>query len=124
MPDRILIHDLAFTGPHGWFEHERINGCRFVVDVILTLDTRPAARSDRLRDTVDYGAVSECLLAVGTGQSVNLLERLAERLAEALLSGFPAIEGVALTLRKLDPPIPGGPAAVGIQIERHRGPTP
>ena len=123
-PDRILIQDLAFSGPHGWFEHERLSGCRFMVDVRLTLDTRPAARSDRLRDTVDYGAVSECLLAVGTGPSVHLLERLAERLVEALLVNFPAVDSVALTLRKLAPPIPGGPAAVGIQIERHREPSP
>lgn len=115
-----MIQRLAFTGPHGWFEHERQNGCRFVVDVALTLDTGPAARSDRLRDTVDYGAVSERLLAAGTGESVRLLERLAERLTEVLFEGFPTIERIELTLRKLAPPIPGGPEAVGIQIDRRR----
>ena len=95
-----------------------------MVDVVLTLDTRPAAQSDRLRDTVDYGAVSERLLAIGTGESVRLLERLAERLTDALFADFPRIERVELTLRKLAPPIPGGPTAVGIQIDRHRPASP
>lgn len=118
--DRILICDLAFEGPHGCFEHERRNGCRFVVDLELHLDTRAAAESDRLRDTIDYGAVAEVVLEIGTGASVFLVERLADRMAQRLLAQFP-IRAVSLTLKKLDPPVPGKPQAVGIRIHRTRG---
>lgn len=118
--DRIFVSDLRFTGLHGCFEHERRDGCRFSLDLDLAVDTRAAGRSDRLGDTIDYGAVAEVALAIGTGDSVYLVERLADRIAEALLAAFPSVAGVELTLRKLDPPVPGKPAAVGVRIARRR----
>jgi dihydroneopterin aldolase len=119
-PDQILVEGLAFTGRHGWFEHERRDGCRFVIDLLLTLDARPAAASDRLADTVDYGAVAQRILAIGQGESVRLLERLSDRIAESLLEAFPRVVRVDLTLRKLDAPIAGAPRAVGVRIVRER----
>ncbi|MCK6570253.1 dihydroneopterin aldolase [Myxococcota bacterium] len=118
--DQILVEGLAFTGRHGWFDHERREGCRFVVDLVLTLDARPAAASDRLADTVDYGAVVERVLSIGQGDSVRLLERLSERIVDGLLDGFPKVARVELTLRKLDAPIAGAPRAVGVRIVRER----
>jgi dihydroneopterin aldolase len=118
--DQILVEGLAFTGRHGWFDHERRDGCRFVVDLLLTLDARPAAASDRLADTVDYGAVVERVLHIGQGESVRLLERLSERIVDGLLEGFPKVARVELTLRKLEAPIVGAPRAVGVRIARER----
>ena len=76
-----------------------------------------AAQSDRLRDTVDYGAVAELVCRIGTGESVHLVETLADRMATAVLAEFP-LAGVTLTLRKLAPPIAGAPRAVGVSITR------
>lgn len=117
--DEIRIEGLRFVGRHGVFEHERRDGCRFCLDVTLETDTRPAAASDRLADTVDYGAVAECLLAVAAGPSCHLLERLVDRMCAAVLDHWP-VAAVTLNLRKLDPPIPGPALAVAVRVRRTR----
>src|SRR6266850_952002 len=64
----------------------------FSVDVELALDLAPAAVSDDLAAAVDYGAVARRIVEIGTRQRVNLIERLAGLIAEALLKEFPAPE--------------------------------
>lgn len=61
------------------------------------------------------------VVEIGTGESVYLVERLAERIAEALLAGFP-LQAVEVTLRKVAPAVPGHPEFVGVSITRHRSP--
>ena len=61
------------------------------------------------------------VVEIGTGESVYLVERLAERLAETLLASF-AVQAVEVTLRKVAPAVPGHPEAVGVAITRHRAP--
>ncbi len=119
--DEILIEGLEVHGRHGWFAHERETGCRFSIDLVLRFDTASAAASDRLRDTIDYGAVSTEVTHVLAGESVHLLERLADLVCARLLERFDA-SSIILTLRKLEPQIAGTPRAVGVRIERRRAP--
>ena len=56
-PDVIEIRGIRGFGRHGVFDHERAEGQEFVVDVRLELDTRKAAATDDLADTVNYGVV-------------------------------------------------------------------
>ncbi|HEX6444442.1 MAG TPA: dihydroneopterin aldolase, partial [Streptosporangiales bacterium] len=72
--DRIALRGLTVFGRHGVFEHERRDGQQFVVDVVLDVDTAPAARSDDLARTVDYGGLADRLAAVVGGEPVNLIE--------------------------------------------------
>ena len=58
-PDVIEIRGIRGFGRHGVFDHERAEGQEFVVDVRLELDTRKAAATDDLADTVNYGVVAE-----------------------------------------------------------------
>lgn len=118
-PDQIIIEGLQFVGHHGVFDYERRKGCRFQVDLTLDAPASPGAQSDKLADTVDYGAVADAVLAVGRGESCHLLERLVERMADAVLSGFP-VARIQITLRKLNAPVDGQPSAVGVRIERAR----
>lgn len=118
-PDQILIEDLTFVGRHGVFAHERRDGCRFSVDVVLHVDTRRAAESDRLADTLDYGKAAELVIQVGTGESCHLLEALADRICQALFGRFDVAQ-VDITLRKLAPPLDGRPSAVGLRLSRIR----
>lgn len=85
----------------------------------LEHDAGAGAKSDKLADTVDYGAVADAVLAVGRGESCHLLERLAQRMADAVLDAFP-VGRVHITLRKLNAPVDGQPSAVGVVIERVR----
>lgn len=119
MSDQIIIEGLQFVGRHGVFDYERRDGCRFRVDLCLDAPTGPGAASDRLDDTIDYGAVADAVLAVGRGESCHLLERLVDRMARAVLEAFP-VTRVQITLRKLNAPVDGQPSAVGVRIERCR----
>ena len=62
-------------------DHERARGQEFVIDAVLGIDTRPAAATDDLATTVDYGALADRLAAIVAGAPVDLIETLAERLA-------------------------------------------
>lgn len=115
--DRIALTGLRVHGRHGVLATEREQGQDFVVDAVLTIDTRAAAASDDLADTVDYAAVAQALAQVVAGEPVDLIETLAERLAAACLA-FAPVQGVALTVHKPAAPIPLTFADVSVTIVR------
>ncbi len=94
-------------------------GAWFSVDVELHVDLGPAAVSDDLRATVDYGAVAARVVEVCTRERVNLLERLAGGLAQTLLGEFPCRQ-VRVRVRKLTPPMEGLHATPGVEVTRER----
>jgi dihydroneopterin aldolase len=94
-------------------------GAWFAVDVEFSLDLGPAAASDDLRATVDYGRVAARIVEIGTAERVNLLERLAGRIAQMALSEFPCRE-VRVRVRKLTPPMEGLTGIPGVQLIRRR----
>lgn len=94
-------------------------GAWFSVDAELTVDVGPAAASDDVRATVDYGVVAARIVEMGTKQRVNLLERLAVSLASMLLGEFPC-EEVRVRVRKLTPPMEGLHATPGVEVTRRR----
>jgi dihydroneopterin aldolase len=103
-PDVIEIRGIRGFGRHGVFEQERADGQEFVVDVRLELDTRPAAASDDLADTVNYGVVAERVHAAIENDPVDLIETLAHRIAELCLAD-PRVTGTAVTIHKPSAPI-------------------
>lgn len=119
--DRITLTGLRVRGFHGVFEHERTDGQDFVVDVALELDLQPAAASDQLPDTIDYGALAQGLHDAIAGEPVNLIETLAERLAQVCLADE-RVSAVTVTLHKPQAPIPLSFADVAVRIRRERRP--
>jgi dihydroneopterin aldolase len=118
--DRILVEGVEFHGFHGVPEAERVVGHRFRADVELEMDLAPAALADDLALTVDYGAVARRVVAIGSGPSVRLVETLAEAVARDLLTCYPQLRAVTITLRKLHPPTPTVFASSGVVIRRSR----
>ncbi len=106
-------------GYHGVFDFERRDGQDFVVDVELELDTRPAAASDELTDTVHYGELAEGLAEVISGEPVDLLETLAARLADVCLRDE-RVDAATVTVHKPQAPIPLTFADVAVTIRRTR----
>ena len=102
--DRISLIGLRGRGRHGLLPRERAEGQPFTVDVVLVLDTREAARSDDLADTVDYGAVAATVVRMVEGEPVNLLETLAQRIADACLAHH-RVDEVQVTVHKPDAPM-------------------
>ena len=94
-------------------------GAWFAVDAELRCDLAPAAASDDLRTTLDYGVIAARIVEVCTKERVNLLERLAGRLAQMLLGEFPC-EEVRGRVRKLTPPLEGLQGIPGVELTRRR----
>ena len=117
--DTISLRGLTVRGFHGVFDFERRDGQDFVVDVDLEVDTARAANSDDLADTVHYGQLAEGLAAVTSGDPVNLLETLAQRLADVCL-GDERVQAVVVTVHKPQAPIPLAFSDVAVTIRRGR----
>ena len=117
MADRISLTGLRVHGRHGVLPAERRDGQEFVVDVTLELDLRPAGRSDDLADTVDYGDLALRLAAVVAGEPVDLLETLAQRLAEMCLAD-PRVRRAEVTVHKPQAPIVPAFTDVAVTVVR------
>jgi dihydroneopterin aldolase len=102
--DRVAVTGIAATGFHGVFDHEKRDGQRFVVDVTLGVDTREAAANDDLAATVDYGAVASAVVAVIEGPALDLVETLAQRVADACLA-FERVAVVEVVVHKPEAPV-------------------
>src|SRR4051795_10108889 len=102
--DRIELRGLRFTGHHGVLPAEREQGQPFVVDVALEVDTRAAAAADDLRRTVDYADVAARIAAVVTGEPVDLIETLAQRVADVCLTQV-EVTAVEVTVHKPEAPV-------------------
>ncbi len=117
--DRLLLEDVRFFGHHGASRAEQTVGVWFSVDAELAVDLAPAALSDDLAAAVDYGAVARRIVEIGTEGRVNLIERLAGLIAQALLREFPA-DQVRVRVRKLTPPLEGLVGTPAVELTRRR----
>jgi dihydroneopterin aldolase len=84
--DSIELTGLRVFGHHGVFEHERENGQEFVIDVRISLDLRAAAESDDVARTIHYGILADQIAAAVSSDPVNLIEKVAQRVADIVLS--------------------------------------
>lgn len=117
--DKIFLNGMRFYAYHGVLPEERRLGQHFEVDVVLELVLRHAGLRDELALTVNYADVYRLVEEIMTGEPVQLVESLAERIARAVLGGFPC-EAVRVRVVKPNPPIAGHYHAVGVEIERRR----
>lgn len=116
--DRILIEGMSFFGHHGVYPAEREAGTHFTVDVALELDLGEAGRTDRLEDTLDYRDAYGLVREVLEGDRCQLVEALAQRTAERLLT-LDRVRRATVTVRKR-PPLPWAAATVGVEVSRSR----
>ena len=122
--DQIRLTGITAMGYHGVFEHERREGQTFVADVVVHLDTRRAAARDDLAHTLNYGVLAEQVAAVLSGEPVDLIETVAERIAATVLaSGI--VHAVDVAVHKPNAPIqvPFGDVVVAIHRDRSKLPA-
>ncbi len=113
------MRGLAIHGHHGVFEHERRDGQEFVIDLVLGVDTRVAARSDDLQDTVDYGTLVDEVRTAVADDPVDLIETLAQRIADVCLRNA-LVDTVEVTVHKPHAPIQATFEDVALTINRSR----
>ncbi len=119
MSGKIYIERLEFRGRVGITAEERSRPQPLAVDVQVDARIEAAGRSDKLDETVDYGAIARRIVEVGTEKESQLLEAMAERLFDMLFAEFP-VERASLWLRKLHPPLNYVTGSVGVSLERSR----
>jgi len=118
--DLIEIRGLRALGTIGVNPEEKDRAQPFEVDLDVHADLRAAGRSDALDDTINYGSIVIAAETVVETERHELLERVAQRIAEAVLDIDIRIEAVKVTIRKLRPPLPVDVATAGITILRAR----
>jgi dihydroneopterin aldolase len=117
--DEILLEGMRFYAYHGVNPEERALGQRFLVDVVMALDLRRPGQSDDLADTVSYSDVYKVVRGIVEGEPRNLIEAVAEEIAAAILTGFPPVARVTVTVRKPEVPMKGSLLdAAGVRITR------
>src|SRR5437762_1981279 len=119
MTDVVEIRGLRVMGTHGVLEEERQRAQPFEVDIDVETDLAAAGRSDDLADTIDYGWVSVQAAAVVSGKHAELIERVAQDIADAVLVDN-RISAVTVVVRKLRPPVPLDVATTAVRITRRR----
>jgi len=117
--DRVELRGLRVRGHHGVLAHERRDGQDFVVDVVVWLDLAPAAASDALADTLDYGGLAQRVAAIVAGEPCDLVETVAGRVADDVLTDA-RVHAVQVTLHKPQAPIPLEFADVAVVVHRAR----
>ena len=118
--DLIELRRITALGVCGALPEEQERPQPLEVDLDIRADLATAGASDDLDDTVDYGAVCELVERVITTERFRLLERLAGRIAELVLSDD-RVRGVSVTVRKLRPPVAQMVDSTGVRITRARG---
>ena len=118
MKDQIRITGLEVYAHHGVFPEEKEKGQHFFLDAVLYTDIRKAGLTDDLDCATDYGQVCKLINQVMTGQTYDLIERAAERVAQEILLTFPLVGRLELELHKPEAPIPYPFGDVSVKIER------
>ena len=120
MADKITLTGLELFGRHGCSESERKYDQPFVVDAELYLDLTRAAKTDDLGETIDYVAVLGDIRKIVEGTSRNLIETVAQDIADLLLRRYMLLDGVKITLRKTNPPVEEKFSGAAVEIIRNR----
>jgi dihydroneopterin aldolase len=106
MHGKIEIAGLVLFARHGVNEAEKQLGQRFILDIEIDADLAPAAKSDSIGDTVDYGEVTAVAEAAFRDKHFYLIEASAAHVAESLLAHFPRADAVKVKVRKPSAPVP------------------
>ena len=116
--DQIRIDNLQIRAFHGVYMDEKENGQNFFVNAVLYTDTRKAGTTDDLYKSTDYSTVCTTIKNTVTKNKFDLIETVAERVAEEILLNFPLVKSVDIEIKKPEAPIPMEFDSVSVKINR------
>ena len=117
--DCIQLRGLRVVCVVGVLPEERERAQPLELDIDIYADLSAAGNSDDLQDTVDYGSVAQTIEEICLGAKVQLLERLAQLVAERLLE-LDGVSTVEVTVKKIRPPVPSDLNFSAVRVTRHR----
>lgn len=116
--DQIKITDLEVFANHGVFPEENKLGQKFLVSAVLYTDTRKAGKTDDLMASIHYGEVSAFITKYMKEHTYQLLERVAETLAEEMLKSISGLCKIDLEIKKPWAPVGLPLKTVSVKISR------
>ena len=105
MSDQISVTGIKAFGYHGVLPHEAVDGQEFIVDLKVDLDLRAASISDDLNDTINYADLAQIVHNNIVGERVQLIERLAGRIADEIMATHKIIRSIQVTVHKPHAPV-------------------
>ena len=118
--DKVIVKDLELFCYHGVNPEEKIDGQIFVFDIEAGVDLSKPCMTDNVDDTVSYAKIIKLVRRVAQSEKNDLIERVAQRVADELFNEFPKIETLKITLKKPQAPIKADFSYVAVEIERAR----
>jgi 7,8-dihydroneopterin aldolase/epimerase/oxygenase len=116
----IRLQNAVFYAYHGVLSDEQNLGGKFQVDVELHCDLSRGAKSDSLKETVDYERVYDCVRGIVVGHKFLLLERLGSEIAHGILNQFSKVQRVVVRVRKPGAAVKGVIDYVEVEISGDR----
>jgi 7,8-dihydroneopterin aldolase/epimerase/oxygenase len=117
--DKILISAIDCVAAIGVTSEERTIKQRLSIDIELWVDSARAAKTDSLKDALDYSKVAVRVMEACGSRDFHLIETMAELLAAEILQEFPTPQ-VRVLVRKISPVVEPRVQYVSIEIVRSR----
>lgn len=115
----VFVRGIEFYGYHGVPAEERVIGHRYRVDIELRVEGS-ADISDQVSETVDYGEVAQLITQIGTTEKAHTVERLARLMGDRILSNYPLVASLWISVAKPLPPAPVIAELAGVELELER----
>ncbi len=112
---RIFLRNVRFHAFHGVLEQERAVGNDYVVNIVADYDFAQAFLTDELQDTVSYADIYS-LVKEEMEKPSQLLEHVAGRMGKRLFSEFPSIQGLDISIMKVNPPFGADCDGAGVEV--------
>ena len=119
MKDQIILKNIRVYAYHGCLPEETKIGSDYRVDLKVEADLSQSAKSDNLKDTVDYvrlNAIVKREMSIAS----KLLEHVVKRINDAILKEINTVNKVETKVSKLNPPIMGDVEAVSVKMTKLR----
>jgi len=114
---KIILKNIRVYAYHGCLIEEGHIGSDYRVDLTIKADLKPSAKSDDLKDTVDYVLLNNIIKEEMEIRS-KLLETVAERILNRIFKDAGLVKEANIKISKLNPPIGGDVEMVTIEISK------
>lgn len=118
--DEIILNGIRLKGKHGCFAKELEQSRDFAVSMKLFLSLSRASKTDALEDTIDYPCAIAIAEGVVAGESVRLIEKLADKIAERMFARFGLLREIEVKVQKFTPELAWELSEISVIIKRKR----
>ena len=117
--DKIQLEGVKLYAYHGCMEEESRIGSEYEVELMIWADLKRSARTDHLKDTVDYVLLNR-VVAEEMAVRAKLLEVVAQRIITRVFKDEPRVKKAQVKVTKMSPPINGDVERVSVLLKEKR----